>query len=219
MVVVVPALSKRNQSAQKVVAAFVVASERTTTPQMADRIDAKGQVLHEKYAHQTAPKKSKECSEPGSGHQAAVDAGAGDVIVESPSPMGLGRYTIRFTLAGRTVDLQTWYPPGTREEREAIFVETRRLKADLRFAVNQASVSVENPEEGVVGTLRYTLADGRTVSIVEQIPADAVTPDGTFVVVPDAGETLSVELGGTWTAPDGSQYTMGGSAEFDSLDE
>ncbi len=147
------------------------------------------------------------------------DAGAGDLLVQSPSPIGLGQYTIRFTLADRTVDLQTWYPPSTREQREAIFAETRKLKADLRFSVLQAGVSPENPEEGVVGTLQYTLADGRIVGIAEKIPPDAITPDGTQVVVPHAGETVSVKPGGTWTAPDGTYYTMSGVTESDSPDE
>ena len=138
------------------------------------------------------------------------DAGAGQVIVQSPGPIGLGAYTIRFTLSDRVVDLQTWYPPGTREGREAIFAETRRMKEELRFSVVEAGASVEEPEAGVMGTLRYTLSDGRTVGIVEQIPAEAITPDGAYVAVPDTGETTEVQRDGTWLAPDGGVYTISG---------
>jgi hypothetical protein len=147
------------------------------------------------------------------------DAGAGDVIVESRSPLGLGFYIIRFTLPDRTIDLQTWYPPSTREQRDAIFAETRELKADLLFSVEQASVNVENPEEGVVGLLRYTLFDGRTIGIVERVPPEVITADGAYVVVPGTGEHLSIDSGPFWTAPDGSLYSSGTVAEPGSLDE
>ncbi|UCC29840.1 MAG: hypothetical protein JSU86_16745 [Phycisphaerales bacterium] len=147
------------------------------------------------------------------------DAGAGEVIMRIKAPIGLGLYTIRFALSDRTVDLQMWYPPGTRQEREAIFSETRRLKSELRFSVEDARVSNENPEQGVWGTLRYTLADGRTVGIVEQVPAEAITADGAFVAVPDTGETPDTEADVTWTSPDGSQYTLSGGPGPDSPEE
>ncbi|MHC4415274.1 MAG: hypothetical protein ACYS0G_08325 [Planctomycetota bacterium] len=147
------------------------------------------------------------------------DAGAGKVIVESRSPVGLGFYVIRFELPDRTVDVQTWYPPGTRDEREAIFAETRELKADWRFSVEQAGVSVEDPEQGVVGTLRYTLSDGRTVGIVEPIPPEVITPDGAYVVVPGTGDRVPIGSGGIWTAPDGSLYVSSGGAAPASPDE
>jgi hypothetical protein len=147
------------------------------------------------------------------------DAGEGDVIVRSPSPIGLGFYTLRFALADRTVDLQTWYPPGPRAEREAIFAETRALKADLRFAVMEASVSPENPDAGVMGTLRFTLADGRTVGIVERVPDELITSDGAYAVVPGTGETVRIEAGGFWAAPDGNLYLSIGGAEPDSPDQ
>jgi hypothetical protein len=138
------------------------------------------------------------------------DAGAGDLIAAGPGPLGLGAYTIRFTLADRTVDVQTWYPPGPRAGREAIFAETRLLKAAGLFSVEQAGVSVEDPQQGVTGTLRYTLADGRTVGIVERVPDELVTPDGAYVVAPDTGETVALAPGGFWAAPDGSLYVSTG---------
>jgi hypothetical protein len=116
------------------------------------------------------------------------DAGAGDVIVESSSPIGLGFYVIRFQLSDGMIDLETYYPPAPRSERDAIFAETRRLKAELQFTVDQASINVENPEEGIFGTLRYTLADRRTVGIVERVPAEVISADGTRVVVPTIGD-------------------------------
>ncbi|MHC4717674.1 MAG: hypothetical protein ACYS5V_11940 [Planctomycetota bacterium] len=144
------------------------------------------------------------------------DAGAGNVIVESPSPYGLGAYTIRFALADRTVDLETWYPPGPRAEREAIFAETRALKADLLFSVEEASSSPENPEQGVIGTLRYTLADGRTVGIVEQVPDELISPDGAHVIGPGADKTVEIGPGGFWTAPDGNLHLSIGGDEPES---
>lgn len=147
------------------------------------------------------------------------DAGAGEVIIRSRASIGLGLYTIRFTLSDRTVDLQMCYPPGTHQEREAIFLETRRLKSELRFSAEDVMVSKEDPEQGVWGTLRYTLADGRTVGIVEQVPAEAITADGAFVAVPDTGETPDTEADVTWTSPDGSQYTLSGGPGPDSPEE
>src|SRR3989304_5548172 len=64
------------------------------------------------------------------------DAGAGRVIEHYPFLIGMGKYTIRFTLSdGATVDLQTFFPPSTGDERERIFEEMRELKASLRFTV------------------------------------------------------------------------------------
>ncbi len=112
------------------------------------------------------------------------DAGAGEIISQQPWRTGLGQYTVRFTLSdGRTVDVVVNYPPGTREEREAIFAETRELKRQLRFVVDKPD---KNAEGDVWGVLRYTLADGREVGIVEQVPAEAVTPDGNHVAVPES---------------------------------
>ena len=110
------------------------------------------------------------------------DAGAGELLLSEWSSIGLGKYTIRFTLSdGQTIDLCTYYPPGPREEREAIFAETRRLKDELRF-------TVEDPRSTdggwVFGLLRYTLSDGRVVGISEQVPAEAITADGALVAVP-----------------------------------
>ncbi|MHC4218249.1 MAG: hypothetical protein ACYSU7_07295 [Planctomycetota bacterium] len=143
--------------------------------------------------------------------QRSRDAGAGRVIAQSPSPHGLGAYLIRFALPGRTVDLETWYPPGPRADRDAIFAETRKLKADLLFTVEEAEISVDHPGEGVRGRLRYTLADGRTVGIVEQVPDELITPDGAYVIGPGVDETVAIAPGGFWTAPDGDLYlSLGG---------
>ncbi len=122
------------------------------------------------------------------------DAGAGDIVAQCEFPIGLGSYTLRFTLSdGETVDLQTYYPPSTRAERETIFGETRALKARLEFTVLNASLLVENPDYGVWGVLQYTLADGRTVGITEGIPNEVISPDGTLVVVPETGERVIIE--------------------------
>ena len=147
------------------------------------------------------------------------DAGAGEVIRRIRASMGLGLYTIRFALSDRTVDLQMWYPPGTRQEREDIFEETRRLKSELRFSVEDPRVNNANPEQGVWGTLLYTLADGRTVGIVEQVPAEAITADGAFVAVPDTGETPDTGTDVMWTSPDGTQYSLSGVSGPDSPEE
>jgi hypothetical protein len=113
------------------------------------------------------------------------DAGAGEIISQTPGPVGLGNYVIRFTLPdGQTVDLKTNYPPGTRQEREAIFAETRELKKQLRFAVEHPRGG--QPDGKIWGLLHYTLADGRTVGISEAVPTEALTPDGKHVAVPQS---------------------------------
>ncbi len=148
------------------------------------------------------------------------DSGGGAVIAQGEGPLGLGLYTIRYELSDRTVDLETWYPPSTREEREAIFAETRRLKESLRFTVDQASVSPEDPEGRVFGTLRYTLADGRSVGIIEEVPEGALSEDGTHVTVPDSGdEKPQGQDGAEWKAPDGGVYTMSGMGDDASAEE
>ncbi len=115
------------------------------------------------------------------------DSGAGEVSAHQETPIGLGNYTVRLTLAdGTTVDLTTWYPPGTRRERQAIFAETRQLKDALRFTVDGAFQAAEESATGVWGLLRYELADGRTVGIIEPVPAAIVSEDGTGVVMPDS---------------------------------
>jgi hypothetical protein len=81
--------------------------------------------------------------------------------------------------------LKANYPPGTRAERGAIFVETRQLKAAHRFSVEGAS---SNPDGSVWGVLRYTLADGRQVGIAEQVPPDMVTPDGKSVITTETDQ-------------------------------
>lgn len=114
------------------------------------------------------------------------DSGAGELISSKPFPIGLGLYIIRFTLSnGTSIDLQTYYPPGARAEREAIVAETRQLKAAGRFTVDDAN---SQPDGGVWGTLRYTLADGRQVGITEQVPSEALAPDGKSVITTESGQ-------------------------------
>lgn len=110
------------------------------------------------------------------------DAGAGELISQRPGSIGLGEYKIRFTLSdGSTADVKTNYPPAPRAERDAIFAETRKLKEQRQFAVRNAS-SPAQPNALMFGILRYKLADGRMVGIVESVPPDMITPDGKNVV-------------------------------------
>jgi len=106
--------------------------------------------------------------------------GGGQIVSSKPSELGLGRYTIRFTLADNTaVDLETQFPPGTSAERAAIFAEISQLKAARSFSVTQA---VSGPNGKVWGILHYTLADGRQVGFTDEVPADMVGPDGRSVL-------------------------------------
>ncbi|MBN2561413.1 MAG: hypothetical protein JXQ75_10835 [Phycisphaerae bacterium] len=118
------------------------------------------------------------------------DAGAGEIVEERPFPIGLGSYVIRFTLSdGETIDLRTGFPPSTREERARIFAEMRKLKEQLRF-------TVLNPRAdawGVWGLLRYRLADGRVVGATERVPPEAISEDGTHVVLPDLEAPIAIE--------------------------
>ena len=121
------------------------------------------------------------------------DAGEGRVIEHYPFLIGMGKYTIRLTLSDdTTVDLQTFFPPGTLDERERIFEEMRELKASLRFTVLNAFVDSANPMMGVWGNLRYELADGRIVGASEQLPMEVISEDGTQVVMPDQETTIPI---------------------------
>ena len=107
--------------------------------------------------------------------------GAGEVIQHHEAPIGMGFYTIRFTLAdGETADVMTYYPPGPRSERDAIFAETRQLRANLDFELFNPA----NNGEAVWAMLQYTLADGRKVGIVEEVPPEVMSEDGTQVILP-----------------------------------
>jgi len=124
------------------------------------------------------------------------DAGAGQIIRQEPSEMGMGNYLIRFTLSdGQTVDLHALYPPSTREERERMFAEMRDLRVQRHFEVLRAWRAVEEPKWGVFGILRYTLSDGRVVGTTELIPPDLVSDDGRFVVLPETGERTIISAG------------------------
>lgn len=122
------------------------------------------------------------------------DAGAGEIVESRPSPLGLGTYVIRFALSdGTAVDIKTMYPPSTRAEREAICRELRELKAQLRFEVLDAVANASDPASQVWGTLRYTLADGRTVGTTEPIPAEVISSDGRFVTLPAEQEPVEIQ--------------------------
>jgi hypothetical protein len=129
------------------------------------------------------------------------DAGTGEIIEERPSRIGLGRYTIRFTLSdGEMIDLETFHPPSTREQREQIFAEMHELKTQLRFTVENPHVYPGDPTGGVWGLLRYTLCDGRTVGAVERVPPEAISEDGLYVVLPDWESPIAIE--GASATPD-----------------
>ncbi len=120
------------------------------------------------------------------------DAGAGEIVSQTDSPIGLGRFILRFTLSdGQTVEVETNYPPGTRAEREAIFDEAARLKEARQFTVLNAERS---PGGRVTGLLRYTLADGRTVGVVTtDIPADVISADGKYIISPSGEQTAEIQ--------------------------
>ncbi len=112
------------------------------------------------------------------------NAGAGQVVAYDPEDIGMGRYIIRFELSdGSTVDVETKYPPGTLAERKAIFAEARELYHRGEFAVLRAD---SDTELGVTGTLRITLADGRTVCLRGIVPSDMLTPDGQQAMSPSS---------------------------------
>lgn len=122
------------------------------------------------------------------------DAGEGEVLSHKPLPIGMGQYVIRLTLSdGVAVDLETYFPPSTGEQRERIFTEMRQLKAELDFTVLHASFDKAQPEAGVWGTLVYRLADGRTVGASEQVPPEVISEDGAQVVMPAMNEPLSIQ--------------------------
>ncbi len=122
------------------------------------------------------------------------DAGEGEILRHDPLPIGMGKYTLRLTLSdGVIVELETYFPPSTRAEREAIFAEMRTLKAAHRFKVLSAMFDPANALAGVWGLLQYELADGRVVGATEQIPAELVSEDGTQVVMPDVVAPIPIE--------------------------
>ena len=107
--------------------------------------------------------------------------GAGKIIQHREAAAGMGLYTIRFTLSdGKTVDIMTNYPPGPRSERDAIFAETRQLRANLDFEV----INPASNNGSVWATLQYTLADGRKVCIAEAVPSEIISDDGTQIILP-----------------------------------
>jgi len=121
------------------------------------------------------------------------DAGAGTIIIQKEFPIGLGLYTLRFTLSdGQTIDLQTYYPPAPRKDRDAIFTETRALKKQLKFFILDADRIGTTAKDPVYGTIRYKLSDGRSVGIKEQIPVQLISPDGQYVINPENQEKTTI---------------------------
>lgn len=125
------------------------------------------------------------------------NAGAGQIISQEKCLIGLGKFVIRFSLSdGQTVDLQTQYPPMTAKALEAIFEETRTLKTSHRFTVVEAYAAPRAPNAAsheVHGVLRYTLADGRTVGIMERVPPVLISPDGKWVVMRETQERVEIQ--------------------------
>jgi len=124
------------------------------------------------------------------------NAGAGLIISQEKLRIGLGKFVIRFSLSdGKTVDLQTQYPPITAKALEAIFAETRALKTSHRFTVVEAYAGPRAPDAAsheVHGILRYHLADGRTVGIMEGVPPVLISSDGKWVVMRESQERVEI---------------------------
>ncbi len=117
------------------------------------------------------------------------NAGAGQLVTHNPEPIGMGRYIIRFELSdGSTVNVETKYPPGTLAERKAIFAEAQELHNRREFVVlGRPYYSAEC--DSVIGKLRFTLADGRTVCLGGVVPPDRLTPDRQYAMSPSSGFT------------------------------
>ncbi len=124
-------------------------------------------------------------------------AGAGQTISQEKHRIGLGRFVIRLSLAnGQTVDLRTQYPPMTAKALQGIFAETRALKASHRFTVAEAFAGPPAPNatnREVHGILRYRLANGRTVGIMERVPPALISPDGKWVVMPESQARVEIQ--------------------------
>jgi catechol 2,3-dioxygenase-like lactoylglutathione lyase family enzyme len=122
---------------------------------------------------------------------AQYEAGLGEVVSHTKHGMGMGTYTLRFVLSdGQTTEVETQFPPGPRADREAVFAETAAYLQSGRFTVNNASL--ESGDQ-VWGLVTFRLADGRTVGLVEHIPAKFISPDGKHVVLPDADDSLEID--------------------------
>jgi len=60
------------------------------------------------------------------------------------------------------------------------------LKQQQRFAIEEPVAA----RMGVWGVLRYTLSDGRTVGLMQQVPSHLVADDGSHVTSPETGELI-----------------------------
>lgn len=75
MVIVVPSFAEREHPENEVVAAFVITLEIFPAPEMADRVHAPGDVMHQKHAHQSTPDKTQQSAPPAQRDQAADESG------------------------------------------------------------------------------------------------------------------------------------------------
>lgn len=123
------------------------------------------------------------------------DAGEGELVKTRPFQRGGGSfYYIRYTFAdGGHQVVQTWLPPGSRADREAIFAETRALKKMQLFSVSNPylSPSEEPGREGEMvleADFTYKLSSGEEVTIFEKVPAELISADGKHVLMPGAEE-------------------------------
>jgi hypothetical protein len=122
---------------------------------------------------------------------ARYNAGEGKVVSYRDHPMGLGFYRIHFALTdGHAVELETMFPPGLRKEREAIMAETWELRARGRFVVHNPSADSDG---SAYGLLQYTLKDGRTVGLVEELPPELLSADGQYLMLPDLERPIELE--------------------------
>ena len=73
-----PAFAEAEDAEQGVVSALVVAAEGTCAPEMADGVDAPGDVVDEEDPDEAAPDESEEAAGPGHGGEAADECGDGE---------------------------------------------------------------------------------------------------------------------------------------------
>lgn len=83
VVVVVPAFAEAEDAEDEVVGRVVVALERAAAPDVADRVDAPGDVVHHEDTDQAAPEEAHERAEERHGDQAADD-GRDDETEDGP---------------------------------------------------------------------------------------------------------------------------------------
>jgi RNA polymerase sigma-70 factor (ECF subfamily) len=93
--------------------------------------------------------------------------GKGRLISEKDTSNGLGSFTVAYVLStGEEVILKTRYPPGPESDRQRVFEEIRRLRQEGRGRIVRAWEAEPGRPWGHV---EYTLSDGRTVGVTEQL--------------------------------------------------